>query len=104
MGMLRRNLIIMKVTQNTPSYSSSRHVLAVKVRMAGVNWDYHFIRLRKSEQQWSFKAGWYGPVFRLNAGLKPNQITWYGYSCKDGKTWKPDNGLYNGALYYIAYK
>lgn len=60
------------------------------------------MRLRKSENRWSFKGGWGGPVFRLESNLKPNQITWRGYS-SDGTNWIGGDQI-DGTLYYIVYK
>ena len=93
---------VQSVSQNTPSSSSRYHALAVRIRTTG-NWDYHFMRLRKSENRWSFKGGWGSPVFQLDSGLKPNQIKWKGYVFRDG-LWREENAEYDGALYYIVYK
>ena len=93
---------VQSVSQNTPSSSSRYHALAVRIRATG-NWDYHFMRLRKYENRWSFKGGWGSPVFQLGAGIKPNQIKWKGYVFRDG-LWREENAEYDGTLYYIVYK
>lgn len=99
---------VMSVTTITPANSSSHHAMAIRMRTPdNGGWDCQFMRLRKSEQRWTFKAGWEAPMFRFTTDKKPNEITWRGYYCTsvNGKVlWRGNNGVYTGTLYYITYK
>ena len=94
---------IISVTSVTPSYSSTRHALAFRLR-TNKGWDYHFMRLRKGENSWSFKAGWIGPIMQLRGNLKPNQVSWSGYDCENQFVWNSNGVYYNSAIMYIIYK
>lgn len=95
---------IIAVTSVTPSYtySSTRHALALALR-SGRHWDYHFMRLRKGEKSWSFKAGWGGPIMRAKY-TPPDKMTWQGYKNLNGSVWDGDGLIYDTNIYYIVYK
>lgn len=95
---------IIAVTSVTPSYtySSTRHALALALR-SGRHWDYHFMRLRKGEKSWSFKAGWEGPIMRAKY-TPPDKMTWQGYKNLNGSVWDGDGLIYDTNIYYIVYK
>lgn len=62
------------------------------------------MRLKKGEGNWSFKAGWKGPIMQLRNNLNPNQISWSGYNCVNGSVWNCNGMYYNSAIIYIVYK
>ena len=105
MDMKAMNISYMTALGPNSRMPSGSNMIAMRAERPGGAEDYHFMVKKSGDSFWSFKSG-ESPVFKIEGGLNPSQVSWDGYQNmtvigepETWDTWVQDK--YTGPIKYI---